>query len=358
MSKIKTLYFGVTNKCNFNCKYCYATPDRKSPEMSLDEIENFLIPWIKNGGYSIISFDGGEPLADLDRLIAIMKIIQDKTNIDEFQFITNGSLISEKILNNLERVSQNILFSVSVDTVDPGLDLRNPKSLLKVLENVEFLNKRGKLLGVLSTVAIDGLERTNGLFKHFENKNILVYADVMLPHAKEHESYSIPLDELKKIDRLMFKYAFNPAFFSSPTTIDPEVWTEYKPLLEYAGLSQYFGCTMFRYDNCIRPNGDIKPCQICNVVLGNVKTMTYSQLMQQDWVKRIMNLDVKGKCGTCVYNDSCHGGCRARAFVESGDYFGEIHSCNIDTSTKRHVDENLLTKRFEDAIHNILNDYL
>ncbi|MFX0094006.1 MAG: radical SAM protein [Candidatus Hodarchaeota archaeon] len=358
IDKIKTLYFGVTNKCNFNCKYCYATPDRKYPEMSLSEIEEFLIPWIKDAKFSIISFDGGEPLTDLDRLIKIMKLIQEQTKIDEFQFISNGSLISEKVLGRLEKVSQNIAFSISIDTVDPRLDLRNPRLLPKVLENIEILQKRGNLLGVLSTLTVDGFERAKGLFKHFKDREIFVYADVMLPHTEEQKKYTFPLNELRAFDKLMFEYAFNPAFFSSPTAIDPEVWAEYSPLLEHAGIAQYFGCTMFKYDNCVRPNGDIKPCQICNLVLGNVKSMTYNDCMQLNWVKRMLALDIKGKCGTCVYQDSCNGGCRARAFVESGDYFGEIHSCHIDPQSNHHVEESLLTARFEKVIEEFVNKFL
>jgi heme b synthase len=74
--------------------------------------------------------------------------------------------------------------------------------------------------------------------------------------------------------------------------------------------------------------GDVYPCGYLPVSAGNVRIQRFAEIWRQAPVFRQMrDYDcLKGKCGVCEFRGVC-GGCRARAFGETGDYLQEEPYC-------------------------------
>jgi len=78
----------------------------------------------------------------------------------------------------------------------------------------------------------------------------------------------------------------------------------------------------------ILPNGDIIPCMILQVVLGNIRNDSLKDVWYNSPIlETLRNRDLlKGKCGRCKYKISC-AGARCKAFEMTGDMMAEDPTC-------------------------------
>ncbi|MGP3702542.1 MAG: radical SAM protein [Candidatus Bathyarchaeota archaeon] len=106
---LNSIIWLVTGKCNFNCRYCYASRFRGLNE--LDTAECLRI--VREAGkleVDHISFTGGEPLLRKD----IFSLIEEarKSNI-YVTLVTNGSTVNEEVAKILAK--NDVLAYLSID---------------------------------------------------------------------------------------------------------------------------------------------------------------------------------------------------------------------------------------------------
>ena len=78
----------------------------------------------------------------------------------------------------------------------------------------------------------------------------------------------------------------------------------------------------------ISPNGDVHPCMLLQVKVGNIREEGIREIWDISPVLselRDRSL-LKGRCGSCIYRDEC-AGCRGRAYEETGDMLEEDPGC-------------------------------
>ncbi|MEM4200913.1 MAG: SPASM domain-containing protein, partial [Nitrososphaerales archaeon] len=71
----------------------------------------------------------------------------------------------------------------------------------------------------------------------------------------------------------------------------------------------------------ILPNGDVIPCMLLQIKLGNVREKSITEIWSNTPVLaklRSRNL-LKGECGLCKHRDVC-AGCRGRAYEITGNF--------------------------------------
>jgi radical SAM protein with 4Fe4S-binding SPASM domain len=78
----------------------------------------------------------------------------------------------------------------------------------------------------------------------------------------------------------------------------------------------------------ITPGGDVTPCPYMTVVAGNVLDQSFTEIWQTAPVFQDLRdvTRLKGRCGRCEFNELC-GGCRCRAYANTGDYLQEDPAC-------------------------------
>jgi radical SAM protein with 4Fe4S-binding SPASM domain len=78
----------------------------------------------------------------------------------------------------------------------------------------------------------------------------------------------------------------------------------------------------------ILPNGDVIPCMLLQVKIGNVKGDDIRDLWQNSPILRTLRSRdlLKGACGTCKHRDAC-AGCRGRAYEETRDILSTDPGC-------------------------------
>lgn len=77
----------------------------------------------------------------------------------------------------------------------------------------------------------------------------------------------------------------------------------------------------------VTPNGEVTPCPYMPLSAGNVRQQSFTDLWNHSEIFHSFRYPhLKGKCGECEYSDIC-GGCRARPYVDHGDWLDEDQWC-------------------------------
>jgi len=78
----------------------------------------------------------------------------------------------------------------------------------------------------------------------------------------------------------------------------------------------------------ISHTGQLQPCGYLELNCGNVRKEGFQKAWKESAIfNRLRDIDnLKGKCGRCEFKKIC-GGCRARAYVRTGDYLDEEPYC-------------------------------
>ncbi|MFC1952163.1 radical SAM protein [Chloroflexota bacterium] len=142
------LLFSVTNKCNLHCKGCYHLALRQSSgvEMSEEKIRSIFTEAKELGIYFMV-IAGGEPLVRKE----ILDITKDFPEII-FLVFTNGLLINEEVLWNLER-QRNIVPVVSLEGYEEDTNERRGEGVYeRLLRIVKKLKNQGIFWSVSLTV--------------------------------------------------------------------------------------------------------------------------------------------------------------------------------------------------------------
>lgn len=116
--------------CNYSCDYCSQKFVERAPETSKKDIDVFLekldvLRFEESRGLHI-EFWGGEPLVYWKTLKPLAEAIKDRfsswKNPPHFSIITNGSILSEQIIDWLMMMN----FTVSISHDGPGQAVRGP----------------------------------------------------------------------------------------------------------------------------------------------------------------------------------------------------------------------------------------
>ena len=141
------LRISVTDRCNYRCSYCMPSEIfnkdysyiKQSKILSYEEIIQ-IATIFKKIGLKKIRITGGEPLLrkNIDKLIYKLK---NEVGIKDVSMTTNGSLLTDKKLNELKASGLDSL-TLSLDTLhsDKTVQINGTKKIFdldKVLEGIE-----------------------------------------------------------------------------------------------------------------------------------------------------------------------------------------------------------------------------
>ena len=124
--------------------------------------------------------------------------------------------------------------------------------------------------------------------------------------------------------RMMIRSKCQPQLMRHVLEGDPE-----SPLLNYETR-----CPCGVHYVRITPEGKVTPCPYSPVVAGDLATTSFREIWEHSPVlERLRSETPGGKCGRCEYREVC-GGCRARAFADTGDLMGPDESCVYEPTGK------------------------
>lgn len=353
----RSVYFEITNKCNMKCVYCYAPTDMN--EMSVEQIRGVLLPQIDEAKIGSICIIGGEPLIRFDDLVDLGPDFCSLQSLTELIIATNGYLLTEEKYEKLAKSFEDKLlyFAISLDSLDENIVRRNRPTKPDVFERTMAaikLLKRKKSIFTIETVVtkdtLDDVEKTIEYVKSLGNRVAMeLYPYYPTREDTIREDLVLNADEMRRLDRIRLKYLGRPLlpFDNMPCPYDPVLFEKVTPLMErYAAIER--GCTAGNRSFCVGASGDVFPCNYLRKRVGNIFETTIMKIYETNpFILKLRNREVGGKCGDCTHRIEC-GGCRTRAFIETGDYLGGVESC--ETVDGVHVHASMANKMLSKAI--------
>jgi len=117
---IRTAHWSITGQCNYRCKHCYmSAPDAKYGELSHEQIMD-IVRQLIDCGVMEVTLTGGEPLVRRDFLDIVDALLEGGIRIAAIY--SNGKLVTENLLKELDRRGIKPEFNMSFDGVDGWQD--------------------------------------------------------------------------------------------------------------------------------------------------------------------------------------------------------------------------------------------
>ena len=145
------LVVSPTQKCNLNCTGCYAGSNVESkPTLPYTYLDKLLQEFHDEADGRFVVVSGGEPLMYKSEGHNILDIFE-KYSDTFFMFYTNGTLITKKVAERLERLG-NATPSISVEGFQEHTDARRGKGTFdKILQGMANLREAGVTFCVSAT---------------------------------------------------------------------------------------------------------------------------------------------------------------------------------------------------------------
>lgn len=318
----------LTKRCNLACIHCYANSQRgsKDPdELTTEEIFN-IIDQLAELSTNEIFFTGGEPLMRRD-IVDILRYAFDSGI--RVLISTNGMAITEHFLQKVQDIDFK-LFQVSLDGPKMVHDsIRGRGSFERAIRAIRlassYIKENVCVATVLSSInahCIDesielAYEAGAGVFALMLLIPSGRATDKMNPSALQLKS------SLKKVFAVYRKLSPNIRFAYN-TTIPPAL---YPKDLAKAGIHTKCALCSFPYTIAIEANGNVAPCDgflgIDGFEAGNIRKQKLKDMWEQSPSFQIVRAaepqKLTGVCRICRYKDFCGGGCRASAYICTGE---------------------------------------
>lgn len=215
------LTINPTLACNFNCPYCFE--NEHSNIYMHDLVEEKIILFIKKhvGLKALdVTWFGGEPLLAFDRIVSMTKKMQNLGLNYKAGMITNGYLLTEKVISKLESLA---ISSIQI-TIDGMADLHNTRRCLKsgkptfdkILQNIALLQKVNPQIRLNVRVNVDKTNYADFLElykflkdKHYPTLNVnLAFVKDMTGCYKCNHSYDMQ-EQAQIVKDLLQKYGLD-----------------------------------------------------------------------------------------------------------------------------------------------------
>ncbi|ATW28409.1 putative heme d1 biosynthesis radical SAM protein NirJ2 [Candidatus Formimonas warabiya] len=309
------------------CDHCYRDAGAKAADELSTAEGKALLEEIKQAGFKIMIFSGGEPLLRPD----IFQLAEHAVKLGlRTVFGTNGTLIDRDTARRLKELGV-MGMGISLDSMDG-----------------EKHDRLRKMKGAW-TGAVEGMKQCRDAGLPFQihttvmdwnQEEILDITDfaVRMGAVAHHQFFLVPTGRGKDLAEEALKVEQYEELLARLMRKQREVAIELKPtcapqfmrIAKLDGLDLRFsrGCLAGTHYCIISPKGLVQPCAYLDMTLGNVRETPFSKIWAEHEVfQALRTLDYKDGCGRCAFKVKC-GGCRARAAIyHGGDYMGEDPWC-------------------------------
>jgi AdoMet-dependent heme synthase len=326
----------LTKRCNLKCAHCYLDATTKAAggddELTTDECVRLIdqIAEVNKGCLLVIT--GGEPLVRPDILDIARYAVQLGFMV---VFGTNGMLIDDRMATQLVEIGV-MGVGISIDSLDPQKHnaFRGvPGAWEAAVAGIEASKRNGLQFQVhFSAQPMNYqelpavVEWAHGLGARVLNVFFMVctgrgeeLTDITPAQYEEVLGFLVKCQD--DYQGMLIRARCAPHFKRLAYEKDPN-----SPITKATG---YMGGGCLAGTNYARvtPNGEVTPCPYMPLSAGNVREKSFVDLWEKsDIFNSFRYPQLKGKCGDCEYSDIC-GGCRARPYVDHGDWLDEDQWC-------------------------------
>lgn len=309
----------LSSSCNLACSHC-AVDARKSQKKAMQtRYTNKILNYCIKKKVPVLEITGGEPLLFLPQVLKIGKVAKKHGIL--WGITTNGTLLTGKTIDKLQQAGVYAI-KVSLEGTKECNDLvRGQGSFDKTVDAIKKCLAKKLPFAILTSLSKKNVNKMSEYIDFLDGLGVkLVIFFPMLPlgRAKSLKKQLLKKNDLKKFLDLI----------KSKKTKQLTINMEMPELMTNKG-DQVFakGCPV-GYSFHICYNGDVWPCPIFPLALGNIKEKPIEKIWENTFFNKIKNPEnLKGTCRSCKQKQSCNGGCRAMSFLAKGSYFEQDPYC-------------------------------
>ena len=311
MGGITALTILPTTECNARCAYCYQSGIKKESmqEETVDTLIAFIQKYISSEKKLSISWFGGEPLLEHDKITRICKALEKENIIIKSNMISNGSLFTEELIQNAKSIWHLNKVQITID------GLEEDYNLIKNYTNID--NAFHKVINVIKLLLNNNINVSVRVNFEYENVNkaftSLEWLQESFGGNKGFHLYAHPIYD--KID----KYVCD----------NPEEHILYKMYLKDINCGkcnfndlmkpkEIFCGAMIYNSFYVSPNGKLYLCYNTESLkpgedVGNIWTGPVLNQAYKKWSSAQLDYE---ECKNCVLLPCCQGGCKATYLYE------------------------------------------
>lgn len=258
-----------TSACNLHCTGCWAAEYGHKLNLTFDELDN-IVTQGKELGIYFYMMTGGEPLvrkADIIRLC-------EKHNDCAFHCYTNGTLVDEKLCEDMKRVG-NLSLSISLEGFEDANDFRRGEGVYnKVLHAMDLLHENGLIFGnsvCYTSKNMDAVTSDEFFDLLIEHGSRFAWYFHLMPVGMKASPELMPTKEQREYiyHRLREVRGFEGG---------KEIFVmDFQNDGEYVG-----GCIAGGRNYChINPKGDVEPCVFIHYSGANIREKSLLECLKQ-----------------------------------------------------------------------------
>jgi AdoMet-dependent heme synthase len=340
-NQIRLVAWETTRRCNLSCNHCRAVAEDHPYDNELDTQAAFrLLDQIREVGEPIIILTGGEPLLRSD----IFDIASYGTKLGlRMVMAPNGTLITRETAkkmkdSGIKRISVSLDGS-SPETHDAFRGLEN--AFNDSIKGIEIAKEAGIEFQINTTITKTNLDQIPKILELAENLGAVAHHIFLLVptgrgkyivdseiNAKEYEETLNWFYDQRDKTSLQLKATCAPHYYRI-------LWQRArqdgkKVTFESHGLDAVTkGCLAGTKFCFISHVGRVQTCGFLDVTCGDITKQTFKEVWENSSVFNKLRdfSNLENKCGICEYKRVC-GGCRARAYEETGSYLKEEPLCS------------------------------
>ena len=329
----------VTERCNLRCAHCRTWLSASEPP--LDHLKRYISE-LGRLRPRILVLSGGEPLlrADLLELIASARATGAVVQVN-----TNGLALDAPLVDRLAAAEVTYV-QVSLEGPPPLHDaIRGPRTFERALAACRLIASSPMHLIINTTVSRANLDVLEAL------------GDLLFCSEEPLEAYLWGLKRFVPLEPRGGDFATSHALGPDGLERLLEVWRALRArypgvliktdvpqrnLLDRARVREVMaryeigcaGCSAGVECLTVRPNGDVAPCPTVYVSCGNLGQVGIAEVLRHPVISALRTRnELQGACATCDDRLLC-GGCRALAFVTSGDLLAQDPECFTERCAK------------------------
>lgn len=320
--------WNITERCNLRCPHCYmdSGDEVSSQELTTDEARLVIDELTYLNRNLMLVLSGGEPMLRKD----IYEII---SYAREGGFIvvmgSNGTLIKEEELRLLKEAGLKGL-GISIDFIEPSRH-DSFRGMNGAWEASYFALRRARELGIETQMDVTLTDANYHQMEHFIElahelgvKALNFFFLVCTGRARRTDistrNYNIALKRITELSlsekRLMVRARCAPHI--------------YRLMYESGARPSkgIKGCLAGRHYMRITPQGYVTPCPYMDLRAGDLRRNSILEIWEgSSLMGELRDERYTGRCGACEYRFIC-GGCRARAYAETGDLMADDPLCD------------------------------
>ncbi len=353
IKKPRIVAFEVTQRCKMNCIHCRASASAcLEDDLTTAQCEK-IIKSLADYNRCVLIFTGGEPFERPD----IFDLIDYAHSLGlAVSLATCGYNFDSQTAQRLKK-SGVITLSFSLDSDNAASHdnfRRTDGAFEKAIAAINIAKSAGLRFQINTTVTKLNFEKLTELGKLAETLGAYCFNPFMLVPAgrgKELDAISLLPKEYEKTLKTVAKLK-NESPIEVRFTCAPRFAPVFKSLFPDSN-KKAFGCLAASDFAFISHTGDIQTCGFLPISAGNIlQTGSFASIWENsDFLNSIRKKDFTGKCKNCDFVQIC-GGCRARAFANSGDYLASDPLCNYShrawSKSDRRVNSTLIAAHIEE----------